>query len=121
MPSIAMSPPIYSEWLLIRSPSNGLATIGLINETGSLQFANNRFVDQPFEIDIADLGIAQFHEALNVLQSVDGDMGTPVGAPHIIIVAVIGRRRVSNAQPARQDFVYRSFVRGVMHVAMGFD
>src|SRR5499426_1547634 len=93
----------------------------LVEKSVFFKLADNALINQSIQIHFANLWIAQFHEALNISQPVDNDKSSSVRTPDVVLVSVIGRHRVGNAEPLCHDFNYRCFVGRIKDKSMAFD
>ena len=70
--------------------TRGLYAELLIEKTAFLHLSQQSLIDQFFQIEFSDLGIAQLHEALNVFETVNTDEGLAHDAANIILQAIGG-------------------------------
>src|SRR5215475_13018819 len=93
----------------------------LVEKSAFFKLADNALINQSIQVHFADLWIAQFHEALNILQPVDNDKSLSVRTPDVVFVSVIGCHRVRNAEPLCHDFNHRCLVGRIQDKSMAFD
>ena len=93
----------------------------LIEETAFLELAKKTLIDQFFEIKLGDFWITQFHEPLNVLQTIEPDVGFAHHAVNIIHVTIGGGALILYPQALGQDLHGAAFIGRIQYIGMAFD